>query len=283
MKSYVIVTKADSNFYEGLIALIKSVQHVLGKQRIVVIDCGLSKKEKDYCLTLGVEFFQGCVSRFDVPYDYYTQAIYGFFSIDYSLFNEDVILHLDADVIVIDKIDKLIEYGFKYGCAAIEDYPKLDFSFQVQNIETMEKVKKIIPNLKVNHVTFNGGIFSINRKYYIDKVLPYIKQLLPLHKDLYGNDQAIMNLAMYAANPLFAYKNIGHAYNARPFYSRDEKVPKMKIIEQNSNYFKVLGIVDNIKIIHYVGKVKPWMNDYDKSCDSFKVWSYYAENNYEKK
>ena len=272
---YEIITKSDTNFFPGLRALIGSLTINAPDIKRTVIDCGLTEDEKNYCMSRGCLIQSGKTNDFkiqDCMQHYYTSSIYGFITAE--LPRDTVVVHLDADAILLDNLDELVEEAFKHGFAAVSDFPSLCLEDQIRNADCIPFVQNIIPALNLSSITFNAGVFATNSNYFLDKIKPTIESLIPIHDKLWGNDQALLNLAAFHANPSTPFRDVGYKYNTRPSYSRSPDTPPLKFSIHNNKPI-VSGIGGQAHVLHYVGKKKPWLENCDTTCPGFRVWKHY--------
>lgn len=276
------LTKADELFYEGLAALLGSLNIWYPGYEVIVLDCGLKPWQRAAVSKLsGVSVANVDTAKYrvaDAYTHYYSSAIYGFFHADSMLFEHSI--HVDADAVVTARIDDLMARLSDHapGLVAVPDHPALDLSFQIGTDEaTKAEIMDIIPNLKTNSITFNGGVFAIDRKYYLENMRIHIDNLYPYHDRLFGNDMAMMNLAAFAANPERPFIRAKHAYNTRQTYRRAPKLCANKIVEHRCDHHPVLqGPFGKVRILHFVGRSKPWHQSPVRD-DALFVWRHYRE------
>lgn len=272
---YEIITKSDTNFFPGLKALIESLIVNAPDIKRTVIDCGLTEEERKYCLSRGCVLQSGKVNEFtiqDCMKHYYTSSIYGFITAE--LPRDRIVVHLDADAVLLGNLDELVEKAMKHGFAAVSDFPPLTLEDQIRNPDCLPFIKKVIPNLDLSSIAFNAGVFATNSNYFLDKLKPTIASLIPIHDQLWSNDQALLNLAAFYANPSEPFRDVGYKFNTRPSYSRSPDTPPLELSYYNERP-SVSGIGGDAQVLHYVGKDKPWLKDYDTDCPGLIIWQYY--------
>jgi lipopolysaccharide biosynthesis glycosyltransferase len=276
------LTKSDHLFYEGLAALLASIGHWHPDISVRVVDCGLSNAQLKRLVSVpNVEVVVGDITRFRIPDEmqhYYTPAVYGFYCLHKELF--DTTIHVDADAILCTPIHQMFDCldGDGPGIAAVADWPTLDLSFQIGDVpHTLDCIAELIPQLDITSIAFNGGVFVIDRDYYLEKLLPHVERILPLHGSLWGNDQAVLNLAAFAANPGEPWRHLAFSYNARPTYRRDSTIaPQRLIAASDDSPPKLTGHFGDVHILHFVGKTKPWMHSLPES-ESDVCWQYWRD------
>lgn len=270
-----IITKADKKFFKGLKALIESLHVYAPAIKKSVIDCGLTDQQISYCLEMNCCIQKGKISQYQIQDSmkhYYTQAIYGFINAKFK--RNKIIIHIDADAILLGTLDSLINDARQHGLAAVPDYPNLTLEDQIKNELCLPSIRAVIPNLNLKSVSFNAGVFAIKSEYYLDEMLPIIKKLKPVHHQLWSNDQALLNLSAFKANPHEPFRNAGYKFNTRPRYTRSPTTPHLKLLKTSSG-LKAEGIDGLAHILHYVSQPKPWESEYDKTCAGYLIWNYY--------
>lgn len=270
-----IITKADKNFFKGLKSLIESLCVYVPNIKRTVVDCGLTEPQINYCLEKNCKIQLGKVDNYKIQDNmkhYYTPAIYGFFDAVFP--RNKIIIHLDADAILLGNLDQLVNDARKHGLAAVPDYPPLYLEDQIKNPSCINIIRNSIPNLNLKSIAFNAGVFAIKSNYYLDEILPVIKELMPIHDQLWSNDQALLNLSAFKVNSTESFKNSGYIFNTRPKYNRSPNTPSLKLLTIDNN-LTVEGIGGIAHIIHYVGNPKPWDVEYDKNTPGYLIWEYY--------
>jgi lipopolysaccharide biosynthesis glycosyltransferase len=269
---YGIITKADKHFFPGVKALLKSLAVHAPKIPVTVLDCGMTEEQHSFCLKIANSVQKVDLSEFTINQPKYTTSVYSFFVADLNHYR--ITLHLDADTIVLGNLDDIFIAAEQHGLAATTDYPPLSLNSQIQNEDVFQKTCKIIPDLDRNSIAFNAGVFAVSYDYWQTKMVDKISDLLPLHPEFWGNDQAILNLAAFAVNPSEPFRNVGLKFNSRPFYRRSPSTLPPQLCE-NDTGFILKGIDGPIHVLHFIGQPKPWQEDYSHSCNCLKVWNYF--------
>lgn len=273
--NYEIITKSDTKFFPGLKALIESLMINAPNVKRTVIDCGLDANEKSYCVNSGCLIQEAHINDFkiqDCMKHYYTKSIYGFITADIP--RDKIVIHIDADTILLGDLDELVTNAAEHGFAAIPDYPPLTLKDQIRNSDCLPDIRKVIAELDLCSKAFNAGVFATRGSYFLDRIKPIINQLIPIHDKLWSNDQALLNLAAFQANPSEPFRVCSYKFNTRPFYNRSPETPPLELSFIN-NEPKLQGIAGDIHILHFVGKNKPWQQDYDPECAGFKTWNHF--------
>lgn len=274
MKNYVIVAKSDSNFFKGIVALLESIKIHEKSTPIIIIDCGFTANEVDYIKKQGCIVKPADISTFKIPEikNYYTPAIYAFLTLEQL--DYEVMVHLDADALLLGSLEEIVEKAKDHGLSAVPDYPNLHIHSQIKDAEAQSYITELIPEIDLDKVSFNAGVFAVRSDYFHEKMKPIAEKLFPIHEKLYGNDQAILNISALYANPQEPFQNAGYHYNTRPFYTRSPDTPPLKVFKKESG-MAAIGIGGEAKVLHFVSRKKPWNSDYDQECPGSKVWNYY--------
>src|SRR5262245_10950730 len=162
------IVKADGRFYEGLAALLASLNQWHPGVPILTIDCGLNSDQLDRVKHCGItEVISPSLSNFSVAeemLDYYSPAIYGLLTCLDRLF--PLSIHIDADAVVLGSLDHLMAAG-RPGIAAVPDFPYLNLEFQIGNKpEAYQRVALVLPDVDLQSISFNGGVFALEREYF---------------------------------------------------------------------------------------------------------------------
>lgn len=273
-KDYVIITKCDSAFFSGLKALINSLNIFEKNKRKIVLDCGLTDKEVDFCLKNKCEVHKVKTTKYKVDFDYYSSAIYAFFEIENLSIESEVIIFLDCDTLVLNNLYELAELAKTHNFAACTDHPPLKLIDQIKNDEGLKIVKKYFNQKSLMSETFNAGVLAFYTPYFFEKIITASKLFLPYHNLFYGNDQAVLNLAAKVCNVNKPFFKTNLSYNTRPKYRRDPFVEPLKDVIIQKEY-KLFGIAGRVNILHFVGRPKPWEDEYNTDCISSLYFNNY--------
>jgi len=281
--TYSFLTKSDETFFPGLKALLQSIRKIYLDKEIIVLDCGLNNSQIKFCQDLECKVINIDVSKYILQDENYSKAIFAFLELGHLNLHSDILIFLDADVIVMSDLDELVKKAFQFNVAAILDFPPIDSHFQILEEKAFKFIDQVLPGIDYNKKTFNAGVFAIKKKYFFQKILPNVKKILPIHSLLYGKDQILLNLAVQYSNKEKPFYVMGHEFNSRPSYTRAPEVKPLKLVEKDDS-IELIGIAGNIKILHFVRYPKPWQKDYNFGCASFRAWKYFYELNidYEK-
>jgi lipopolysaccharide biosynthesis glycosyltransferase len=271
-----IVTKADANFFPGLVSLLGSIACHAPQYEVVVLDCGLLPHQRRRVEALGGRLQEVHLAEFSLERESdrqkYSPAIYAFLTT--RLLEHDTTVLLDADIALLGPLDRLIAAAESHGCAAVPDHPPLSLAQQVGSEVPLCEIENRIGALQPSAITFNAGVMAIRADYHEQHLAAVIRALLPYHARFWGNDQAVLNLATFRANPGEPFRDAGREFNARPRYRRDPDVPPLRLKSSESG--PVLeGFGGRIHVLHFVGRPKPWEQHYPQSCPSYAVWRYF--------
>lgn len=277
-----VVTKADAQFFDGLQALLASLRVWHPAWPVTVVDCGLTLPQRAAILRHeGVELVAAVDRGFVIPEvmrHYYTSAVYGFFSVHDRLY--PVTVHLDADAVVLGKLEDLAAAaaGADPGISGVPDYPELTLAYQLGELAgARDALDGAVPGADLDSRTFNGGVFAVDARYYEQRMRPFVDRLLPHHELFWGNDMAIMNFAAYAANRSRPYIDPGHIYNTRHSYRRAPSLAANRITGWDQRGLpKLAGPFGSVRVLHFVGKDKPWAAAAPDS-ESVACWRVYRE------
>lgn len=276
------ITKSDSHFFDGLLALLASLRVWHSGYETTVVDSGLTASQRRTLARCpGVRVCEGRLSDFHIPpsmQHYYTPAIYGFFSVHDDLY--PISIHIDADAVVLAPLDELLQTVLTAdpGLCAVPDYPKLTLAYQLGDLEGAAKaLESVVPDVDMASLSFNGGVFAVRAEYYQLHLRDTVMQLLPLHELFWGNDMAILNFAAYAANRRTPFLALDHVFNCRHHYRRAPHLKPSRWIGSGPNGLPVLeGPFGPIRILHFVGRAKPWKSS-SETCASVKAWRAYRD------
>lgn len=273
-----ILTKADCHHFDGLCALTASLQTHMPGVPIVALDCGLTDAqqrsiERAGVVLRGVNLTKYHIKR-EVDQNKFTSAIYAL--LEESMDDWPVTICLDADTIVLGDISTLAQAAHRSGVAAVADFPPLDLQHQIGEEGALTDVQAIIPNLRVSSIAFNAGVLGIRGDYFRGQILKMVNRLSSLHTSLWGNDQAILNLAAYYANPDQPFERLDSSFNTRPRYRRAPHLEQL--VRVDTQDFKGLSHLGKpVRILHFVGHPKPWMLGYPQDCLGLETWRVYRD------
>lgn len=272
-----IVTKADAAHYPGLAALLASLRQHMESIPVVVLDCGLSPEQREKVQHFGAQLRTVDVSRYQIRREVdrgkFSGAIYALLEADLSEWPATVAL--DADTLALGDLSEIAHAAMRSGFAAVPDFPALSLGHQIGDEGALIQVLDLVPELDVDAIAFNAGVIGIRGDYFEERVQPAARRLTPFHTKLWGNDQAILNLAAYQANPVAPFEVLDRAYNARPRYRRAPEIEPPQQTRSSAG----LGLMQGgtpIRVLHFIGHPKPWMPEYPLDCPGLETWRAYA-------
>jgi len=276
--SFGVVSKADREHFDGLAALVSSLRQHMRAVPIQVLDCGLTPVQRRDLEALGAHVTEVDVSSYEIrraeDQGKFSSAIYAILEADFPEWA--VTIALDADTLVLGDLTEIARAAMRSGLTAAPDHPPLDLRHQIGSEGALPDILSAMPELDLSRTAFNAGVLGFRNDYFRERILPAARKLKPLHQRLWANDQAILNLAAFAANPDQPYEALDRAYNARPRYRR---APGMAPPQETwSAAGPGLRQGDSaIHVMHFVGHPKPWMPGYPADCPALATWRAYRE------
>ncbi|MES2044590.1 MAG: glycosyltransferase [Pseudomonadota bacterium] len=272
-----IVTKADAAHYPGLAALLASLRQHMESTPVVVLDCGLAPEQRETIQRHGARLRTVDVSGYEIrreaDHGKFTGAIYALLEADLSEW--PVTIALDADTLVLGDLSEIAQAAMRSGIAAVPDFPPLSLGHQIGNEGALNQVLGLLPELDVGAIAFNAGVLGIRGDYFEERLQPAARRLIPFHAKLWGNDQAILNLAAYQANPVAPFEVLDRKYNARPRYRRAPEIEPPQQTQSPAGPGLNQGGTP-IRVLHFIGHPKPWMHEYPQDCPGLETWRAYA-------
>lgn len=176
-----------------------------------------------------------------------------------KFFEYDNILHLDVDTIILKSLEDLFN---KEEFFIVKN--NLQFK-EIQILPTEKKYQGLIKEILLDHNIknvkqsdmVNAGVFMIPKKYRNEH---YLKSLLEITKDfgplLVYADQSALSLWCLKHNIPVSEE---YQYNFQtPIFNKFFKSRYSKKLFHIGSYFsRNVGILDNIRIIHFSGILKP--------------------------
>jgi len=274
-----IITKADRAFFPGLKALVRSLSVHGAGAPVTVLDCGLTTAQREFCFANGCSVETVDLRHFRLEYPgnqaKFSTAVYGF--VHAALLPYPVTVHLDADTIVLGPLDELVQGALDHGLAAVAGYPPQSLSAQIGGESLLQEVRHIVPHLEPRATAFNAGVFAVRRDYYRNRLEAMVRALLPLHPRMRFNEQAVLNIAAFAANTIEPYRPMERKFNARPRYSRSpETAPPSFSLGPEGPILEGFG--GRYRVLHFCNRPKPWEATYPRSCAGFAAWNHFFDD-----
>ena len=210
------------------------------------------------------DFFSKEIQKKIYLSDYFTEAVYYRLMIPAILINYEKILYLDCDIVVLKDISKLFLKNIdNYFLAATEDlHVKTCRLIKIDDMKNyLENVLKFTPTEKY----FQAGVILMNLKVLrgnniFEKCLDVLNKV----KVVKFADQCLLNLA--------AKNKICFIDNSWNFTMHPKERYRLLSFTNQIKYFFAMN---NPKIVHFIGSLKPWRNFEIKFSEHF--WFYAKE------
>lgn len=302
-----IYTRSDSKYFPGLIGLLNSLNRQGVFYPVYLVDTGLTSGQLTFLKDIynNISIIRPEIRHYSLDESKkgrYNNTVFAGLEIPFP--DHEIIIHLDADAIVLDSLDPIIEAAIDHGFAATGEIPPNNMKTHfwgmpqetgraLQNT-TREEQQKAYDDITRNFgemdgesITFNSGIWATRADYYRNKIRPVLDFIKKYHREIWGLEQAMLNIATYYANPLEPFREVGSRFNSRAEYSYFNQnfgtsgyriasprlLTDLEDAQSDSNLPVILnGVGGHIAIIHFVWKPKPWE---EKSTLS-EVWEFYA-------
>lgn|GEM_PF-3919595 len=268
-----IVTKTDTAFFPGALAMVASVQRTNPGLPVAVFDCGLGDGERCQLERMGAIVI--CMPKRYVPRPstvhgtFYNETIFALMFL--ALLPFDRVVHLDADTIVLGSLDPLINYLDCVDFVGVYDYPPLTLADHVGDDLERRKARSLfgITDLDFDSYGFNAGIFSITRRAYA-RIRPLMEAIYDSPLLLPLRDQTILNMALISgrlscAKPLPLLFNFRHRFRRSPQTRWDR-------IEVHGDLAIPRFGSELVRIVHYIGPDKPWHKSFPDDTEAQDVW-----------
>ncbi|QWL33205.1 glycosyltransferase [Rathayibacter toxicus] len=302
-----IYTRCDSKYFPGLVSLINSLQRTGHHFPIYLVDTGLTEDQLKFIAKLG----DARVTR--PKFDHYSldtskASRYNttvFAGLEITFPDHEVIVHLDADAVVLDSLDPLIQAAVEHGFAATGEIPPSNMKTHfwgmpevtgraLRDVERADQtsayqaITERFGPLDEESITFNSGIWATRRNYYADRMRPVLNFIKDYHREIWGLEQAMLNIAAFYANPEEPFREVGSRFNSRAEYSyfndhfsasgyriASPRVLTNLAIARENPWHKVRlnGVGGSIAVLHFVWKPKPW----EAPSSLWEVWEFFAD------
>ena len=276
---YGFVTKSDANYFPGLRNLVESLHRTNPGIPITVFNCGLQESQVDKLkdkvetiVDLNIENYK----IKDIDIGRFTPSIYAAMFLEKVEY--DIIFHLDADLVVLANLLSIFDRCKNNNFMGVSDYPPLSLLDQVEDENLVNYIAHAYPGMKWESTSFNGGVFCVKKTFYVEKMLPRIREFSQYHMQFKTNDQALLNLA-YASRGEGDFPDLGILYNFRPNFSR---APHIKLSKTSRTEDEIIvGEFKRkpIKILHFIRENKPWIEGFDKNSLEYTIWNQFSGNN----
>lgn len=121
--------------------------------------------------------------------------------------------------------------------------------------------------------------------YFTEQLGPRLAPYAPLHREIWGLEQAMLNIACFYANPAEPFREVGSAFNSRADYAyfnqhyagSGYRIAPPRVINPPSAIlsdgpFRLNGVGGQPRVLHYVWKPKPWGPKMSSSRRSGVPW-----------
>ena len=274
-----IVTKADSAFYPGVMALIRSLHVTNPHIPVVVFDAGMSFREVRNIHATGAVTLP-LTNRYEpraatVQGTHYNASIFALMEFDQLPF--DRIVHLDADIVVLGSLDTFDSSLRDYDFLGVCDFPELTLADNIGDRAQQELACALfgIHEQELLAPAFNAGVFSISKSAYgrMRSLMEAVYEsplLLPLR------DQTILNISLVAGGLRMAAPLPVH-YNFRHRFRRAANV-RWDTIEARHNLLIPRFCGKLVKILHFIGPDKPWHQSFTDHPEALRLWRQFSES-----
>lgn len=276
--SLCFVTKADSAFYPGAAALIRSVRRAHPKDAAVVMNGGLTRSEVKSLERLGAtvvplrkEYVPRPATIAGTHYNPMIFALMEFGSLPFSR-----IVHLDADTVVLGSLAELIDELDHFDFVGVADHPALSLAENVGDLGEQRIATELfgIDSETLARVAFNAGVFAISATAY-RRILPLMEKAYRSRMLLPLRDQTMLNMALAAAGvasapPLPIHYNFRHWFRRSPTTRWDSVENVEGVLVPNFGNRP-------IKILHFIGPKKPWHADFVEFPEALQIWRQFGD------
>lgn len=302
-----IYTRSDSKYFPGLVALLNSLKRNGVSYPVYLVDTGLTQKQIEFIKELAdIKIIRPEIANYELDKSKiarYNNTVFAGLEIPFP--NHDIIIHLDADAIVLDSLDPLIEAAMEHGFAATGEIPPnnmkthfwgmppetgraLQSTTRAEQEIAYKKITDKYGPLEDDCITFNSGIWATRNDYYANNIRPVLDFIKGFHKEIWGLEQAMLNIAAYYSNPVEPFREVGSRFNSRSEYSYFNQnfgtsgyriaAPRLLTDLEEAKNDSSLPIVLNgvggrLAIIHFVWKPKPW----ESVSTLSNIWEFFAD------
>ena len=299
---YVIYTRCDHNFFPGLVGLLNSLGIYSAGVPVYLIDTGLTQAEHTFLRTNygNIRFLYADTSGYRL--DASKQARYNhsvFSGMEADLPEHVTLVHLDADALLLGPLDDLVLAAQAHGFSATSEIPPsnmhthfwgmpkgtgrelLDVD-QTSQREVYEFLAARYGTLDGDVITFNSGIWASRSDYYAEQIQPKLQILKAFHREIWGLEQAMLNMAAFYSNSIEPFREVGARFNSRaeyPYFNEGcahigYRIAPPRFVGQGDlrscapEQIRFNGVGGVLTVLHYVWRPKPWEMDDDSFCHS---------------
>ncbi len=228
-----VATSADSCYFPALMALLRSLERTNPRIPIVVFDGGLTKRQRRkaarFARVVEREPFMRIKGKGKFSYIGDTTLL----KFETATLDEDKVLYLDADMVVLENIDRLFDIP-KGKVGVVPEVTALKNMFRPRHREMLVKNME----LDWDSPGFNAGLFTIRPSEWPDMAMKGKDLVSCFGEEVFSKtkDQQLLNIIFRRKTHPFDRR-----YNFSPFYDEGTASPA---------------------IIHYLAEPKPWHAGY---------------------
>lgn len=269
-----VVTKSDSAFFPGVIALLRSLQSTNPDIPIVVFDAGMTEPQAARLEAMGAAVLplrNRFVPRAEtVLGTHYNASIFAL--MEFSCIPFETIVHLDADIVVLGSLAPLATLPGGCDFAGVYDFPALSLADNIgdKSQQVLACDLLAISREQMFAPAFNAGIFAISKVAY-ERILPVMTRIYDTPLLLPRRDQTLLNAAIAMAGLRVAEPLPVH-YNFRHRFRRAEHV-RWDVVERHGDMLVPRFEGELVKIVHFIGPDKPWHGSFAEYPEALSVWS----------
>lgn len=234
METRCVATAADSRYFPALIALLRSLARTNPQVPLVVFENGLTKRQKRKAGA-----FAELISREPClkikgtgKFSYIGDST--LLKLDAVTLSFDKVLFLDADMVVLDKLDEL----FDVPCGMVGAVPEVNV---VKNMFRVQHRKMLREKIDIDWDSpgFNAGLFSLRPAEWAGLGKKVKALVSEFGEDVFSKtkDQQLLNILFSGK-----IKPFHRRYNFSPFYDKAEGYKPA--------------------VVHYLSGCKPWHFEY---------------------
>lgn len=301
----VIYTRSDWRYFPGLVGLLGSLQRLGVDRPVYLVDTGLTDAQRRYVATLAdVRVARPNIEHYRLDGSKvarYNSTVFAGLEVQFP--HHDVLVHLDADAVVLGSLGPLVEAANDHGFAATGEIPPSNLGTHfwgmpagtgraLQDVSRAEQETAFgligeDTRFDGDSITFNSGIWATRVDYFTEQLGPRLARYAPLHREIWGLEQAMLNIACFYANPAEPFREVGSAFNSRADYAyfnehyaeSGYRIAPPRVIDPPSAIlgdgpFRLNGVGGQLRVLHYVWKPKPWESD---DVPLAAVWRAFAD------